>query len=478
MRFEKKFLEILLFGATIFAFPTLVKAEIRINEVAWMGTSGSQYEEWIELYNDGGATSLQGFQIYKAGGSTLLINLSGNISAGEYFLVCRTTASVPNPLSGSCQVNGSFGGSGLSNAGEHLILKDNSGSTIDSINGASGWPAGESASKQTMQLSGNSWITETGTPGAVNATGGSGGGNNNGNENNNDEEEEQIENVDPNEVVEEEIVPKIYSTRLLKVEYPKLAIVGSPAHFRAQALDYDRSDIFKGHYKWNMGDGTTREFALGFRETNNGFDYAYEHPGTYSVNVRYYHSFFNDVPPDLEENFVIEVTTATISISKIYADGSVELKNMSGSPIDLSGWQLRDNFGKSFIFPDGTKIIAGKTSVFPARVTKLNTNSGVNIFTPTNSLAATNIATKNYFGSRSSAKEAEDPIASIGEKDGEVLGATVVEPSEEKPATKERGNGMVWILAFVILILVAVIAVMFLRKDEKTEEGGYELIDE
>jgi hypothetical protein len=49
--------------------PDAAHAEVKINEVAWMGTSNSQYEEWIELYNDGSSQSLDGWKIYKAGGS-------------------------------------------------------------------------------------------------------------------------------------------------------------------------------------------------------------------------------------------------------------------------------------------------------------------------------------------------------------------------------------------------------------------------
>lgn len=469
---NKKFLEILLFSAAIFGFPGLVKAEIRINEVAWMGTVESQYEEWIELYNDGTETSLEGWKIYKAGGSTLLINLSGNISAGEYLLVCRTTPSVSNPLSGTCDINGSFGGSGLNNSSEHIVLKNNSGSTVDSINATSGWPAGDSTSKATMQWSGSSWITATGTPGVANATSGNGDTNNEENEEENTDEEEESEEINVEDA--ELITPKIYSTRVLKVEYPKIAIIKSPTHFRAQALDYDRSDLFKGHYVWNMGDGTIREFALGFRETNNGFDHVYEYPGTYTVNVKYFTGFLKDVPAELEETFIVDVGTATVSISKIYPDGAIEIKNTSGNILDLTDWQLRDASGQNFTFPEGTKIAANKTVVFTKKVTKLNTSLGVNIFTPTNSFVETNFVNKNRStnSKQTSVEKTEEKI-----QDGEVLGVAKVENLEEKSKNKEKGNGIIWFLIFVILILIAIIAVIFLKKEEISNEE-YELIDE
>ncbi len=468
---NKKFLEILLFSATFFAFPVFAKAEIRINEVAWMGTSGSQYEEWIELYNDGATQALDSWKIYKAGGGTVLINLSGSISGGAHLLVCRTTASVPNPLSGTCDIKGAFGGSGLNNTSEHIVLKNGSESTMDEINASSGWPAGDSASKHTMQKYNSSWITASATPRAANATTGSGGNNGDNNSEIEDYEEEETDNVTSENVPE----IKIYSNRILKVEYPKIVVSRSPAHFRAQALDYDRSDLFKGHYTWNMGDGTIREFALGFRETNEGFYHSYDYPGTYTVNVKYFTGFLKDVPAELEETFVIEVGTATVSISKVYPDGAVELKNTSGNVLDLTGWQLRDTLGKSFIFPESTKIAANKTTVFPVKVTNLNTSSGVNIFTPTNSLVGTSIVAKSYSGNSksTSVKKVEEPILEAGV----VLGATDTALDSEKSETNESGQGLVWILAFIVLLLVAVIVVMFLRREEVSEDA-YELIDE
>jgi hypothetical protein len=173
---------------------------------------------------------------------------------------------------------------------------------------------------------------------------------------------------------------------LLNLDVPKNAIAGSPAHFKAQAFDFDRSKLFAGHYVWNMGDGNVKDWAAGYKNTNDGFDYIYEYPGTYSVSIKYYHSFLEDVPPNLEQKFIVEVMAPTINISKVYPDGSVELKNVSKIDVDLSNWQLRDYYGSKFIFPEDTFILKGKTTVFPDRLTKLKSLVGVYIFTPNNSL--------------------------------------------------------------------------------------------
>ncbi len=478
---RNKFFQVILFGV-IFLSPVFAEAAVRINEVAWMGTTSSQYEEWIELYNDGTAQSLDGWKIYKAGGSTNLISLTGTIGAGQYFLVCRTTPSVTNPLSGACNVSGTFGGSGLNNTSEHIILKDDSSASVDSVDATSGWPAGDSASKQTMQWSG-SWITAAGTPGASNATVDSGNENNE-NENNNEEEEEED---DGNSITTKSTTTttnnaskssvKIYSTRIMTLEAPKLMTAGSPSHFKAQALDYDRSKLFKGRYVWNMGDGVVKEMAAGFEKTDKGFDYIYEYPGTYSVSVKYYHSFFEGVPADVVENFTIEVITPTLAISKIYPDGAIEVKNSSGNLLDISGWQLKDALGSAFIIPGDTFLAPNKTIAFSAKVTKLNSFSGINIYTPTGALASAgqvNNSSSPVAKTSSVKKKPVEPVAAEATT-GEVLG--VQTKLDESSVEKDKSHTFVYILAFAGLVIVAVIAVMFLRKEEKTDDG-YELIEE
>lgn len=149
---------------------TFTRAAITINEVAWMGTATSQYSEWIELYNSGDqSASLKDWKLYKTD-NVLLFTLSKSIAAGGYLLVERTTASAPDAVPGINDESGTFGGGGLKNSGEDLVLKDTNGNTIDEALFAGGWPAGDAKTKETMQKSGTAWITATGTPSAPNAT--------------------------------------------------------------------------------------------------------------------------------------------------------------------------------------------------------------------------------------------------------------------------------------------------------------------
>lgn len=155
---------------SFFSLPLTARAAVIINEIAWMGTAGSQYSEWIELYNGGEASvSLEGWKFIKAGDQTLF-TLTKSIAAKGYLLIERTTASAPDAVPGVADEAGTFGGSGLKNTGDDLTLKDKDGNTVSSALFAGGWPAGDAKTKDTMQWNGAKWISAPGTPDAVNAT--------------------------------------------------------------------------------------------------------------------------------------------------------------------------------------------------------------------------------------------------------------------------------------------------------------------
>lgn len=109
-----------------------------INEIGWMGTKASPYDEWIELYNNtASAISLAGWTLRASSGSPD-ITLSGTISAhGYYLLECGDDTTISGVAADKIYQGA------LSNDGEGLELKDHTGQVIDSVNGGGGpWPAG------------------------------------------------------------------------------------------------------------------------------------------------------------------------------------------------------------------------------------------------------------------------------------------------------------------------------------------------
>lgn len=136
--------------------------DILINEIAWMGTKTNSADEWIEFYNTAASPiSLDGWKLYEGGGLTAIISLSGTISANSYYLIERSDDSTISDI--GADLFGTFGGSGLNNSGEHLVLKDGGGNIIDELNFSSGWPAGApSPDYKSMERDSNGWHTNDG----------------------------------------------------------------------------------------------------------------------------------------------------------------------------------------------------------------------------------------------------------------------------------------------------------------------------
>jgi len=137
---------------------------VLINEVAWAGTTASNFDEWLELFNPSRAEiNLTGWRLAAKDGSPNIL-LSGSISAGGYYLLERTDDDTLVDIAADFIYTGS-----LSNTGEILRLLDPSGKIIDTANNTGGtWPAGDSTSHASMERKNNqsdspsAWGTNTG----------------------------------------------------------------------------------------------------------------------------------------------------------------------------------------------------------------------------------------------------------------------------------------------------------------------------
>ena len=132
--------------------------DVVINEIAWMGTTCSYYDEWIELYNNSSLSiDLTGWSL-KAADGTPDISLVGIIPAKGYFLLERTDDQTIKDLKADQIYTGA-----LENTSEDFQLRDASGNLIDSVpcetNGD--WFAGEKDGAYTMER------IDSGSPGTT-----------------------------------------------------------------------------------------------------------------------------------------------------------------------------------------------------------------------------------------------------------------------------------------------------------------------
>lgn len=332
-----------------------VHAEIIITEVAWMGTSSSQYEEWVELYNDGSEdVLLSGWKLFKTGGTTLF-SPTGTIPTGSYYLICRSTSTLTDPLGGTCNEKGTFGGGGMNNTNDQLILKDGSGTAKETIDASGGWPAGDSSTKQTMQKSGPTWITAVATPGAATVT----------DDPNPPPDDDPTPDpdptpnpdptpkptVDPKEKIEKIQPDPIYKAHMI---IPDFGTAGIAIPMKATVLADNKLNTLRGRFEWTMGDGGSYKFVK-----NIPINHTFYYPGTYTVTMQYYSDRFK-TEPDTIHRKTITIVPDDLEILGYSINDGLQIKNNAGKEIALDGWVIQSN-NQEFIFPKFTTISKGQT---------------------------------------------------------------------------------------------------------------------
>jgi len=154
------------------------RTSLIINEVAWMGTTESSANEWIELKNISNVTvTLAGWQIVNKNGK-IAARLSNadqkTLGAGKFMLLERTDDDTVPEVTADLIYAGT-----LANSNEGIRLFGPGCILADEMLAAPDWPAGDNNTKNTAERSsGFVWRTSAlpgGTPKRENSTGQSGG---------------------------------------------------------------------------------------------------------------------------------------------------------------------------------------------------------------------------------------------------------------------------------------------------------------
>jgi len=147
----------------------LAQNKVIINEVAWMGTAKSYSDEWIELKNVSKENvNLNGWQLQNKNQKiSVSFNENDILTASGFYLLERTDDETVPAVSADKIYSGNLG-----NSNEALYLFDADCQLQDLAVAAAKWPAGDNATKQTMErLPGLRWQTSAavgGTPKAEN----------------------------------------------------------------------------------------------------------------------------------------------------------------------------------------------------------------------------------------------------------------------------------------------------------------------
>jgi len=140
------------------ASPSIISAQVLINEIAWMGVpvegvdSGQEWRyEWIELFNSSTVQTigLNGWviELYGSGDETpeARIALGGTVPTNG-FLVVGASEKIPEANLSYNNLGGKF-----ANSGQKIVLRDAKGEIAEELDAREGWFAGENESKRTME---------------------------------------------------------------------------------------------------------------------------------------------------------------------------------------------------------------------------------------------------------------------------------------------------------------------------------------
>lgn len=330
--------------------PVTASAAVVVSEIAWMGTDveNGSFCEWVELANTGTeSVSLSGWTL-KTGDGAMSVPLSGSIDASGYYLIERATPSAcPDPVPGiSADVGRSFG-SGLSNAGEIVILTSGSGE-VERIDASGGWEGvvgGDAERKLTAQRNGDAWVTAAATPRAANAT----------------ESVVQAGSTSTSSSSSSErVVTNPVATLLIETGGDRTVSV--KAHTVYESIVYDSTGRHRRapQVTWAFGDGGKR--------TGRSVEHAYREPGEYLVVVRAQEGYSHGTA-----SFIVMADPAAVSIDLVSPQG-VTLSNNDTRILDLSKYRLVSG-KEQFQIPADTQILPGRRVIFPPEITSISTST-------------------------------------------------------------------------------------------------------
>lgn len=336
-----------------FSLPLFSSGQVVINEIAWMGTTESANNEWMELRNSGSASiDLTGWTLFSQDG-TPTINLLGGVAAGGFFLLERTDDNTLPSIIADQIYTGA-----LSNSGEKLVLKNAAGEIVDEINGSDNWKIsgvetiGNNTTKETAQrTSSGNWITAVSTPKSANS--GSANSNQSSQEN---QSQSQSNQTSTNQLPIEEKLP----TLIVNAGEDKIALSGQNIVFKAIAYGLEEKPLENAYYLWNFGDGSVKK--------GNPVSYIYKYPGEYKVVL----SVSSGILTGSDES-KIKIIQPSLEISELKPgeNGYLEIHNYSSFDLDISGLGISDakNY---FYFPENTKISANVFLAIGVEISKIS----------------------------------------------------------------------------------------------------------
>jgi hypothetical protein len=456
-------------------FVQKVWAEVIFSEVAWMGGVNSSADEWVEIHNNGTETiNLEGYVI-ESESKKLSIKLSGNILAKAYYLVERTDDnSVPNVLA---DLISTFG-TGLSNSGDNLYLKNSEGQVVNSMMFSGGWPAGDNTTKQTMQYVGSNWVTADSTPKKAPI------------ENPDNKPTDPINNDDQKTKNSIQtgggptyVPPRNLSRFLITLGDDQLAQI--PVSIEIDYRDDYGNKPMYGFYRISFGDGIEKDFKL-----NELISHTYDYVGEYKINVKFLESVWS-IAPKKQTSLKISITEPLIDIDVSRAPILI-IKNKSSKDIDLGNFIF--SFGEKHFSPPSQSIVfTGKELWFSPNVTGFSAEdfSNAKIYSKEGLAIGQNIGVQNkntqqfvytepnrVAGAVSNKNIKQVDSFSGGQDDGVNIQNLVASSASSDFSKKQTPNNLIVWCLFGVLVFIGSFIFIKLRRVEIDEANDFTLLEE
>ncbi len=445
-------------GLILFLFlllPSFSYAKIYISEVAWMGTTESANDEWIELFNSSTSdVPVDGWTLID--GNSLSISLSGTIPSGGYVVLERTDDDSA-PGNAFLVYTGA-----LSNSGATLTLKNSEGSSEDIVAGGTDWGniGGDNDTKKTPQYTDEGWVTAGATPGSGSISVDS--------EVTKEEEENDISNEgsETTKSTSGYIETSHYKELDIQILAPTKAYVNQRVTLSATSTGRSKVTRDSLYYEWNFGDL--------YSSNGRSVSHTYIHPGKYKIWLKGSFSKYND-----EDSVVIEVLPVAISITR-QTDGDILITNSADYETRLDSYYIIGR--KKVIFPVYSTLLPEQSVIVPRGRLGIGTNDPVALYDSTGtmvdslgygSLVATSYVPANSSQTNQTSTSLSNTEEQVGAEEKEIgkeEGSAVVLTHQQANARESVPSGgsynFYFIFGLVLLLGLSIVSVLLKTNDK------------
>lgn len=464
----------------MFFAPLFASAQVVINEVMYDLLEGADNgREWVEVKNDsGGDVDLTGWKFNdganhnlvappEKGGQGSLVLPSGAFAilaadAVQFLAEHQTAVTVIDTVMSLGQQNDKT-------YTLELIDPDQNSSVVSSVSYTTA--LGANGDGNSLQKSGSSWIAATPTPGIANAVTSSTpppAENNTTSTNGQTSSANTSQNSSSSVVLPEESITAA-------LEVPKSAITGVEVIFTGKAWGLKNEPLDSARFLWAFGDGSMTE--------GRSIVHTYTLPGDYIVVLEVSSGKYN-----ASARTTITASPSRVRVGSIKpgSDGFIEIANDAGAEVDLSFWQLSVD-SKLFVIPKNTRVLPGKSIMFPNYVTGLSPGENTLLYYPNGTIAAayeSPASVAQIQPPQPSAKKIEAPKDPGQNIVAAINVPAVVTASSSSAAVAASGGGvgktsnLMWYLILGGVIFVAGAAYWVAGRERRNEVDGFTIIED